>query len=145
MKKTLFCLSVGVICSAIAFAQDTTTTSQTTQSSTAADSNASSIQGCLRGSDGNYTLTQDGTSTTYKLVGMEPQLKKHVGHEVAVTGSAATNAGSASSATDQGQAQPSSSSSSSSGAASGNSLQVTNVKMVSSQCSSSANDTQSPK
>jgi hypothetical protein len=138
MKKTLFCLSVGVICSAMALAQDTTTPAQST-TATAVDSNASSIQGCLSGSDGNYTLTQDGTGTTYKLVGMEPQLKKHVGHEVAITGSAATSAGSASSATDQGQVQPSS------GVASGNSLQVSNVKMISSQCSSSANDTQSPK
>ena len=44
------------------------------------------VQGCLSGSEGNYTLTGDN-GTTYQLTGNTAELKDHVGHEVQITGS----------------------------------------------------------
>jgi hypothetical protein len=41
------------------------------------------IQGCLSGSEGNFTLTS-ATGTTYRLQGKEDDLKKEVGHEVEI-------------------------------------------------------------
>jgi hypothetical protein len=84
----------------------------------------------LSASNGAYTLTQDGTNTMYTLVGMENQLKKHVGHEVAVSGQITGGTGSADSVSAQGQTQPSAT------AGAGSAIQVTNVKMVSKQCAS---------
>src|SRR5258707_1837297 len=84
VKKIFFCISLGVMCASLALAQDTATAPPAAP----VDSNASagSIQGCLSGSDGNYTLTQDGTNTTFNVAGRDSLLKKHVGHEGALTG-----------------------------------------------------------
>src|SRR5258708_18981944 len=84
VKKIFFCLSLGVMCASLALAQDTTTA----PSAAPVDSNASagSIQGCLSGSDGNYTLTQDGTNTTFNVAGGGHPLKKHVGAQVGLQG-----------------------------------------------------------
>lgn len=136
MRKTVFVLSLGVMCVSLALAQDATTNGQSATPTDSSNS-ANSVQGCLNGSDGNYTLTQDGTNTTYKLMGLENQLKKHVGHEVAITGEMSGAAASAGSASDQGQSQSSASN------AVGNSIQVTGVKMISKQCSSGGNTTPS--
>jgi hypothetical protein len=43
------------------------------------------VQGCLQGSNGNYTLT-DKSGTTYQLQGDSSKLSAHVGHEVQITG-----------------------------------------------------------
>lgn len=43
------------------------------------------VQGCLEGSNGNYTLTAS-SGTTYQLQGDASKLSKHVGHEVQITG-----------------------------------------------------------
>ncbi|MGA8154023.1 MAG: hypothetical protein WB952_23940 [Terriglobales bacterium] len=134
MKKMLFVLSLGVMCVSLALAQDSTTTGQS-MAPTDSSNNTSSVQGCLSGSDGNYMLTQDGTGTTYKLMGYENQLKKHVGHEVAVTGQLAGSSGSTASGPDQSQAQPPADN------AGGSAIQVTNVKMISKQCSSAGTST----
>ena len=48
-------------------------------------SEKTTVQGCLSGSDGSYTLT-DKTGTAYKLSGDTAQLQAHVGHTVQVTG-----------------------------------------------------------
>ena len=45
-----------------------------------------SVEGCLQGSNGNFTLT-DKSGTTYQLSGDTSKLSKHVGHEVQITGS----------------------------------------------------------
>jgi hypothetical protein len=74
--------------------------------------------------------TQDGSGTTYKLMGDEIRLKKHVGHEVAVTGELTGGAGTTASASDQSQAQPSA------GNSDAKAIQVTSVKMISKQCTS---------
>jgi len=53
------------------------------------DANADSAQlivnGCIEGSDGNYTVT-DKSGRTFSLLTYSAQLAAHVGHEVQVTG-----------------------------------------------------------
>ena len=98
---------------------------QTESSQTGATaSGQTTVQGCLQGSNGSYTLT-DNTGTTYQLQGDNSQLSAHVGHEVQITGS--TSAGSAassptSSAQSAGTQQPT--------------LTVQSVKHISKSCKS---------
>jgi hypothetical protein len=133
MKKMLYLLSLGIVCSSLALAQDASAAGQTATPGTDTSAGGKTVQGCLSGGDGNYLLTEDGTGATYKLVGDETQLKKHMGHEVAVTGQSTNDTDSQAPASDQGQAQPSTNSSG------GTSIQVTNVKMISKQCQGSTN------
>jgi hypothetical protein len=74
---------------------------------------AQTVEGCLGGAAGGFTLT-DASGKTYQLAGDTSKLSEHVGHMVRITGSeegsAAANAG----------AQPT--------------FTVKNVKMVSSSC-----------
>lgn len=51
------------------------------------DSKETTIQGCLGGSEGNFTLT-DKSGIAYRLIGDSSKLKDHVGHEVEVKGEA---------------------------------------------------------
>jgi hypothetical protein len=81
------------------------------------------VEGCLSGSDGKYTLT-DKSGTAYTLTGDTSKLAEHVGHEVKITGST----GSASTAS----GTPDSSAS----AGSSQSLEVSSVKHVSKTCQS---------
>ena len=46
---------------------------------------AKTVQGCLQGSGGSYTLTAD-SGTVYQLIGNTSELSAHVGHEVEITG-----------------------------------------------------------
>src|SRR3984893_1517858 len=63
-----------------------TSTSQTTPSDTGTET---TVQGCLSGSAGNYTLT-DKNGNSFQLTGDTAKLSEHVGHEVKVTGSASS-------------------------------------------------------
>src|SRR5579883_2550796 len=66
-----------------------------TQPSQTTSNEETSVQGCLSGTNGNYTLT-DSTGNSYQLAGDTSKLSKHVGHKVEVTGTtntASTNAG----------------------------------------------------
>lgn len=97
-------------------------TSQMNQ--TGSQSNAgsqTSVEGCLSGANGSYTLT-DNQGKTYQLTGDSAKLSKHVGHEVKVTGTESA-AGSAAG--------------SSSNMASGSqmSLEVSTLKHISKTCS----------
>jgi hypothetical protein len=47
-------------------------------------SGQTALEGCLQGSDGNYTLT-DKHGRTYQLLGATSKLAAHVGHEVLAT------------------------------------------------------------
>ena len=107
-----------------------TTSTSSDQSSMGSSAN-STIKGCLRGSSGNYSLTDDA-GTTYQLQGDDSKLGKHVGEEVEVKGSE----GAAGSSSSSGMS-PSSSAGSTSGASAGKSFNVTGVKKVSSTCTSS--------
>jgi hypothetical protein len=132
MRKTLMLLSLGLLGAALALAQDAPTADQPATppaNNTDTSASAGSVQGCLSGSDGNYMLTQDGTGTTFKLMGDEIQLKKHVGHEVSITGQASGDTASASNSP-QGQGDTPASGTTDTGTT----IQVTNVKMVSKQC-----------
>jgi hypothetical protein len=51
---------------------------------------ADTVQGCLRGSVGNFVLT-DNLGTTYQILGNASQLGKHIGHEVQITGITSTS------------------------------------------------------
>src|SRR5215472_9413368 len=70
------------------------TTTQTTTTQTTETSTGTSIEGCLSGSSGNYTLT-DTAGKTWQLAGDTSKLTEHVGHQVRLTGSEASGAGAA--------------------------------------------------
>jgi len=115
-----------------------TTTTQTTQ--TSSNSNTS-IEGCLSGSAGNWTLT-DQSGKTWQLAGDTSKLTDHVGHQVRLTGS--DNSSSASGSSSPSSSNPSSTSpgSSTSGSSTGaagtqSTFTVNKVKMISSTCSTS--------
>jgi hypothetical protein len=55
------------------------------------------VEGCLQGASGNYTLT-DKSGTTYQLQGETSKLDAHIGHEVQITGKT-SESGATSSAT----------------------------------------------
>jgi hypothetical protein len=59
-----------------------------------AGSNAdqSNVTGCLGGSDGNYTVAQDGTSQIFKITTSSVDLKPHLGHDIKLTGHKASGA-----------------------------------------------------
>jgi hypothetical protein len=60
------------------------------------NSDQASINGCLSGSDGNYTVVEDGTLQTYKITSSAVDLKPHVSHDITVIGQRTTVASSAS-------------------------------------------------
>jgi len=87
------------------------------------------VRGCLGGTPGNFTLLgSDGV--TYQLRGNEDQLKKHVGHTVAVTGTVGTGNSATTSAT------PARRSGTSSAGTTGEerSLSVSSMEHISSRC-----------
>jgi hypothetical protein len=109
-----------------------TTTTQTTQTST---DSASTIEGCLSGSAGSWSLT-DQSGKNWQLAGDTSKLSDHVGHQIRVTGT--DNSGSASNS-GSGSMGSSSNASSGAGAASGQStFSVKKVKMISSTCSTTS-------
>lgn len=92
----------------------------------ASASGQTTVQGCLQGSDGNYTLTDDG-GTSYQLQGDTSKLSAHVGHEVQIIGST-TSASSATSPTTGAAA----------GATQQPTLTVQNMKHISETCRSAS-------
>jgi hypothetical protein len=52
------------------------------------------VEGCVGGSAGSYTLT-DSSGKTYQLAGDTSSLADHIGHQVKVSGTLASAAGSA--------------------------------------------------
>ena len=60
------------------------------QSGSSTSEQASTVQGCLQGSNGNFTLT-DSAGTTYQIQGDTSKLTEHVGHEVRITGTTSTS------------------------------------------------------
>ena len=51
-----------------------------------------SVNGCLGGSEGNYTVVEDGTGQLFKITSSSVDLKAHLGHDVKLTGHKATGA-----------------------------------------------------
>lgn len=131
MRKLFLVLSVLLLGACWAAAQDTTNPNSSPSSPTSASSGQSSttangattVEGCLSGSSGNYTLSaKDGTS--YTLTGDTAKLSEHVGHEVKVTGTPSSGSNSGGTATGTpGQTTGSS-----------QTLEVSSVKHVSKTC-----------
>src|ERR1700674_5754990 len=44
------------------------------------------VKGCLGGSDGNYTVAEDGTRQIFKITTSSVDLKPHLGHDVKLIG-----------------------------------------------------------
>ena len=134
MRQLLLLLSVLLLGACWAVAQDTT--SQTSPNSGASSAQTSSetatgahtVEGCLSGSGGNYTLT-DKQGNTYQLTGDTAKLSEHVGHEVKVTGTASSGTA-ASDGTATGAAGTAGASGSS------QTLEVSSVKHMSKTCQS---------
>jgi hypothetical protein len=107
MKRILLLSSISLLSAVCAFAQydskpsDTSTQSSTTTTTQSSTSDTKTIQGCLSGSDGNYTLTDK--SATVKLTGDTSKLQAHVGHTIQVTGTLASSSASATSTDSTGQ------------------------------------------
>jgi trimeric autotransporter adhesin len=118
----------------------TTTQTTTTQSTQTSSSSSTSIEGCLSGSAGNWTLT-DQSGKTWQLAGDTSKLSDHVGHQVRLMGT--DNSSSASGSSSPSSSNPSSSTPGSSAGATGagssaqSTFTVNKVKMISSTCSTS--------
>ena len=109
--------------------QATTQSSQDTTQTSSDTGNQTTVQGCLSGSADNYTLT-DTSGTTYQLTGNTSKLRKHVGHQVEITGTAAASGG-------QSSAGRSETGAAGNGANSQQqTLQVSSVKHLSTSCNS---------
>jgi len=125
MART-FVLAISLLASA-AWLQAQSQYPQTGSSQKGAPaSGQTTVEGCLQGSDGNYTLT-DKSGTTYQLQGDTSKLSAHVGHEVQITGSTT----SASSATSPTTGTPA-------GATQQPTLTVQNMKHISKTCKSAS-------
>ena len=74
---------------------------------------AVNVKGCLGGSEGNYTVVEDGTGQLFKTTSSTVDLKTHLGHDVKLTGQKTTGAAD-------------------------NSLAVTELSMISEHCAAAA-------
>ena len=90
MKRTLLLGSILLLSALCAVAQYGTQDPVTDTT----DAGKITVEGCLAGSVGNYSLT-DKSGTTYELTGDTAKLQAHVGHTIKVTGTTASNVGSA--------------------------------------------------
>lgn len=131
MRQILLLVSILLLGLTWAIAQSTP--SQTSPSSSGQMSRSSSggettVQGCLSGTNGNYTLS-DKNGNTYQLTGDTAKLSQHVGHEVKVTGTTGSATGSTGA---EGSAGASAGTAGAAGAQ--QTLQVTSVKHVSKSC-----------
>ena len=123
MRKMLLLLSVLLLGAAWAAAQDSTPTGQ---SGSATAGSETTVQGCLSGSSGAYTLT-DKNGNAYQLTGNTAKLSEHVGHEVKITGASASASGGGTAAGTAGGAN-----------AASQTLQVSSVKHIAKTCQSGA-------
>ena len=124
MRKALYFGTALLVCSAMALAQESDQTSSpsqsgsqattqngpagaSAQSGTAVDQGSSmsgqTFQGCLMGSNGNYTLT-DSAGVTYQVQGVDAQLSSNVNKQVEVMGTASASASASASGPDSSSA-----------------------------------------
>jgi hypothetical protein len=110
MKKVCLLIVTSALLVTLGFAQ--------TPAAGASPDQTNVVKGCLGGSDGNYTVAEDGTRQNFKITTSSVDLKPHLGHDVELTGHKASGAVS-------------------SGAAD-NSFAVTELKMISEHCAAAA-------
>src|SRR6516225_7157172 len=106
MRKLFLMISVLLLGLSWAVAQDSSAGSQGSNGSARTGAGGQmTVEGCLSGSSGNFTLT-DKNGTAYQLTGDTAKLSEHVGHEVKITGTSASAdaSGSQTCASDAGQA-----------------------------------------
>ncbi len=115
MKRVFLLMFVSALLATLGFAQTPNAGSNTDQAN---------VKGCLGGSDGNYTVAEDGTRQIFKITTSSVDLKPHLGHEVKLIGHKASGAVS-------------------SGAAD-NSFAVAELNMISEHCAAAAAATVSP-
>jgi hypothetical protein len=132
MRQIFLLLSILLLGLSWAVAQDSTGSTSSAPSSSGQTSRTGAggqmtVEGCLSGSNGNFTLT-DKNGMSYQLTGDTAKLSEHVGHEIKVTGTSGSAATGAS-----GSTEPSGTAGS---AGAGQSLQVTSVKHVAKSCKS---------
>lgn len=129
MRQLFLLISVLLIGLSWAIAQDRTSSGSSSASGSSAQTSRTgaggqmSVEGCLSGSSGNFTLT-DKNGTAYQLTGDTAKLSEHVGHEVKVTGTPASAGTGASRPTE------------SSAGGTGQTLEVTSLKHISKTCKS---------
>src|ERR1700736_2634610 len=109
MRRVFLLMVVSALLVTLAFAQTPDAGSNTDQAN---------VKGCLGGSDGNYTVAEDGTRQIFKITTSSVDLKPHLGHDVKLIGHKASGAVS-------------------SGAAD-NSFGVTELSMISDHCAAAA-------
>ena len=86
MKRVFLLIVVPALLVALGFAQTPGASINTDQTK---------IIGCLRGSDGNYTLLEDNTGHIFKITTSSVDLKPHLGHDVTLIGHRASGVSSA--------------------------------------------------
>ena len=133
MKKLMLLSCIVLLSAAWVAAQQTygshssgQSSSNQTSSATSQTGNQNKVEGCLSGSQGNYTLT-DKSGIKYELKGDTSKLSEHVGHEIQVTGTKSASESSSSSAGSQSSAAGTS--------AKEGTINVTSFKHISSTCS----------
>ncbi len=133
MKSIFVLLGSGLLATTLAAAQDLPANSSdgtARQSSQSYQTSKGVIRGCLSGSAGNYTIT-DQNGMQYQINGPDNQLQASVGHEVEVT----TRQDQTSATSTQGDQTTSSTT---------NSVQVSNIHDVASTCTK-GNSSSTPK
>ena len=133
MART-FLYSLLLLCTSWMLAQNYPSSSSASQAGSMSDSKTT-VQGCLSGAAGNYSLT-DNSGSTYQLAGDTSKLAEHVGHKVEITGTKAS-AGSPSSTAPSGGTATSGGTAPSGGAGNQQTLNVSSVKHISETCSTS--------
>jgi hypothetical protein len=108
MKKAFLLFVVPALLVALGFAQTPAASSNTDQTT---------IKGCLGGSDGNYTVVEDNTGHIFKITTSSVDLKPHLNHDVTLIGPKASGTNSA---------------------PADNTLAVTELKMISEHCATTA-------
>lgn len=109
MNKVLLLMLISALLVPLGLAQTPDAASNTDQAN---------VTGCLGGSEGNYTVTEDGTGQIFKITTSSVDLKSHLGHDVKLVGHKASGTVT-------------------SGAAD-NSFAVTELNMISEHCAAAA-------
>ena len=133
MSKVLLLTAFLLLSATWVVAQHSSTASSQSSQSGMSSGSETSIEGCLNGSAGNFTLI-NSTGITYQLIGASDDLAKHVNQQVQVRGTQSAAAAPSSASPTSSSSAPSPSSSS---AASRPTFNVSKVSKISDTCSTS--------